>query len=120
MCFVVGWLQAGADAILIHSNLKDHSEIESFMKAWASRHPVVIVPTKYYTTPTDTFRDWGVNMVWRGAALCVLGCALRMLSLATSLTAPVCQCKCASHALTFYNSIFFWAELTPFSISGRG
>jgi len=54
---------AGADAVLIHSNLKDHSEIESFMHAWQRRHPVVIVPTKYYTTPTDTFRKWGVNLV---------------------------------------------------------
>ena len=25
--------------------------------------PVVIVPTNYYTTPTDEFRDWGVSMV---------------------------------------------------------
>ena len=25
--------------------------------------PVVIVPTKYYTTPTDDFRDWGVSLV---------------------------------------------------------
>lgn len=54
---------AGADAILIHSAKKDHSEIESFMKAWSGRAPVVIVPTKYYTTPTNTFRDWGVNLV---------------------------------------------------------
>ena len=25
--------------------------------------PVVIVPTKYYTTPTDQFRKWGVSAV---------------------------------------------------------
>ena len=25
--------------------------------------PVVIVPTKYYTVPTDQFRDWGVSLV---------------------------------------------------------
>lgn len=23
----------------------------------------IIVPTKYYTTPTDEFREWGVSMV---------------------------------------------------------
>lgn len=55
--------EAGADAILMHSKLGDHSEIEAFMHRWERRHPVIIVPTKYYTTPTDTFRDWGVNMV---------------------------------------------------------
>ncbi|MED4585826.1 phosphoenolpyruvate mutase [Brevibacillus choshinensis] len=54
---------AGADAILIHSNRKDATEIEMFMKEWASRHPVVIVPTKYYTTPTPFFQKLGVNLI---------------------------------------------------------
>lgn len=73
--FIAGWgleealkrseayKNAGADAILMHSNLKDHSEIESFIKAWGNRLPVVLVPTKYYTTPTQTFRDWQVSLV---------------------------------------------------------
>lgn len=54
---------AGADAILMHSKRSDHAEIEAFCKEWKGRHPVVIVPTKYYTTPTDTFRDWNVSTV---------------------------------------------------------
>lgn len=54
---------AGADAILMHSKLKEPSEIEAFMKEWKNRSPVIIVPTNYYTVPTDTFRKWGVNMV---------------------------------------------------------
>jgi len=33
------------------------------MKEWKNRHPVVIVPTKYYKTPTDEFRKWGVNLI---------------------------------------------------------
>jgi len=73
--FIAGWgikealmraeayRMAGADAILIHSNRKDASEIEMFMKEWAGRHPVVIVPTKYYTTPTQFFEDLGVNLI---------------------------------------------------------
>lgn len=44
---------AGADAVLIHSKKSEHSEIESFCKEFNGRHPVVIVPTKYYTTPTQ-------------------------------------------------------------------
>lgn len=41
----------------MHSAMKDPSEIEAFLKVWDNRHPVVIVPTKYYTTPTDSFRE---------------------------------------------------------------
>jgi len=55
--------QAGADAILIHSKKSDHSDIESFVKEWKNRHPVVIVPTKYYKTPTKTFQDWNISTV---------------------------------------------------------
>ncbi|MHC4454557.1 MAG: phosphoenolpyruvate mutase, partial [Planctomycetota bacterium] len=47
--------QAGADAILVHSKLPNASEIFNFMKEWGNRAPIVIVPTKYYTTPTDEF-----------------------------------------------------------------
>ena len=73
--FIAGWglqeavkraeayRQAGADAILMHSKREDPSEIEAFMKEWNKRHPVIIVPTKYYKTPTDSFRKWGVGAV---------------------------------------------------------
>lgn len=54
---------AGADAILVHSKKANSSDIEAFMEEWNNRHPVVIVPTKYYSTPTDKFRDLGVNTV---------------------------------------------------------
>ena len=54
---------AGADAILVHSKLGDPSDIEAFMAEWAGRHPVVIVPTMYYATPTDRFRELGISMV---------------------------------------------------------
>ena len=33
------------------------------MKEWDRDCPVVIVPTKYYSAPTDVFRDAGVSMV---------------------------------------------------------
>jgi phosphoenolpyruvate phosphomutase len=75
--FIAGWglkealkraeayRQAGADAILMHSKRSDIQEIESFMKEWGNRHPVIIVPTKYYTTPTDLFRELGVSLtIW--------------------------------------------------------
>ncbi|MBA4601838.1 phosphoenolpyruvate mutase [Thermoactinomyces mirandus] len=55
--------QAGADAILIHSKRTDIAEIESFVKEWEQRLPVVIVPTKYYSTPTSRFQKLGINLV---------------------------------------------------------
>ena len=55
--------RAGADAILIHSKESVADEILAFTKEWANRSPVVIVPTKYYATPTQHFRDAGVNLI---------------------------------------------------------
>lgn len=73
--FIAGWglaealkranryFLAGADAILMHSKISNASQIQSFMKEWGDRHPVIIVPTKYYSTPTDFFKKLGVSTV---------------------------------------------------------
>jgi phosphoenolpyruvate phosphomutase len=73
--FIAGWglsealkraeayRKAGADAILIHSAKRNPSEILEFKREWGDRLPVVIVPTKYYTTSTDVFRDQGFSAV---------------------------------------------------------
>jgi phosphoenolpyruvate phosphomutase len=55
--------RAGADAILIHSKLSKPDEIVTFAREWAGRAPLVIVPTKYYSTPTDVFRKAGISVV---------------------------------------------------------
>ena len=55
--------QAGADAILIHSKKSNSEEIEAFAWEWANRLPLVIVPTKYYKVPTQTFKDLGISIV---------------------------------------------------------
>ncbi|CAH2810229.1 MAG: Phosphoenolpyruvate phosphomutase (EC / Domain similar to phosphocholine cytidylyltransferases [uncultured Caballeronia sp.] len=56
--------QAGTDAILIHSKLSKLDEIPTtFAREWAGRGPLVIVPTKYYSTPTDVFRQAGISCV---------------------------------------------------------
>ena len=54
---------AGADAVLVHSKKSNPSDIDAFMAEWGNRLPVVIVPTKYYSTPTDHFRDAGISLV---------------------------------------------------------
>jgi len=55
--------QAGADGILIHSALAVPDEILAFKQEWGNRCPVVIVPTKYYATPTDVFRQHAFSIV---------------------------------------------------------
>jgi phosphoenolpyruvate phosphomutase len=55
--------RAGADAILIHSKLSKADEIVTFAREWARRGPLVIVPTRYYSTPTEVFREAGINLV---------------------------------------------------------
>src|SRR5262245_7516841 len=55
--------RAGADAILIHSARADAGEVLEFKQEWGDRAPVVIVPTKYYNTPTRVFREAGFSVV---------------------------------------------------------
>jgi phosphoenolpyruvate phosphomutase len=73
--FIAGWgleeamkraeayRKAGADAILMHSALRSPVEILAFLKEWGNRLPVVIVPTKYYQTPTEVFREAKVSVI---------------------------------------------------------
>jgi phosphoenolpyruvate phosphomutase len=55
--------KAGADAVLIHSARSQPDEILEFKRHWGDRLPVVIVPTKYYKTPTHLFREAGFSLV---------------------------------------------------------
>ncbi len=55
--------QAGADAILIHSKLKRPDEILQFAREWGQRCPLVIVPTMFYATPSEVFRQHHISMV---------------------------------------------------------
>lgn len=91
--FVAGWglgealrraeayLAAGSDGILIHSALSTPTEVLAFKREWADRSPVLIVPTKYYATPTDVFRDAAfsiaifANHLLRAALTAMQGCA---------------------------------------------
>jgi len=54
---------AGADAILIHSKRSQPDEVLGFAREWAGRSPLVLVPTKYYATPTEVFEQAGISLV---------------------------------------------------------
>ena len=75
--FIAGWglsealrraeayRRAGADAILVHSKKSNDSDIVAFMKEWGDRHPIVIVPTKYFSVPTEKFEKLGIStIIW--------------------------------------------------------
>ncbi|MCS1408808.1 MAG: Phosphonopyruvate hydrolase [Verrucomicrobia subdivision 3 bacterium] len=73
--FIAGWglaealrraeayCEAGADAILIHSARRHPDEVFAFAREWQRRSPLILVPTKYYNTPTAAFRQHGIAAV---------------------------------------------------------
>jgi phosphoenolpyruvate phosphomutase len=72
---------AGADAILIHSKLSKPDEIVTFAREWARRLPLVIVPTKYYSTPTDVFRQAGIStVIWANHLVRSAVCAMQSVA----------------------------------------
>ncbi len=59
--------EAGADMILIHSKQKTPEEVETFVRAWKGKAPVVIVPTAYPEMTADRIRALGkIRMVIYG------------------------------------------------------
>lgn len=50
---------AGADMILIHSKQKTPDEVESFVRAWDGKAPIVIVPTAYPEMNENRIRALG-------------------------------------------------------------
>ena len=60
------YIEAGADAIMIHSRHKDPAEIIEFMNKFRlmdDTTPVVVVPTSFNSVTVEEFIDMGVNVV---------------------------------------------------------
>ena len=60
------YIQAGADAIMIHSRKKDPAEIFEFVAQFREKNsvtPIVVVPTSFNTVTEDEFKARGVNVV---------------------------------------------------------
>jgi len=57
------YVEAGADAILIHSKSNTPGEIISFAKAWDFSAPLVIVPTSYPMITVEEVEQLGIKMV---------------------------------------------------------
>ena len=60
------FVEAGADAIMIHSRKKDPLEIFEFVEKFRdkdNRTPIVVVPTSFNTVTEEEFKERGVNIV---------------------------------------------------------
>ena len=60
------YVQAGADAIMIHSRKKDPKEIFTFVDKFREKDqktPIVVVPTSFNTVTEEEFKSRGVNIV---------------------------------------------------------
>lgn len=60
------YIEAGADALLVHSKRSDFKEIDGFLAAFKLDVPIFLVPTKYYTVPVSHLtRDKRVRgIIW--------------------------------------------------------
>ena len=60
------FVEAGADAIMIHSRRKEPDEIFEFVEKFRSHNkntPIVVVPTSFNTVKEEEFKERGVNIV---------------------------------------------------------
>lgn len=57
------YVEAGADAVLIHSKQKTADEIIAFLESWNKRAPVVVVPTTYPQINRHLLQELGVQLV---------------------------------------------------------
>jgi phosphoenolpyruvate phosphomutase / 2-hydroxyethylphosphonate cytidylyltransferase len=95
------YIEAGADGIMIHSRLKDPSEIMYFMQEFRLTDkitPVVVVPTSFNSVTIEEFISMGVNVVvtanhmLRAAYPAMLKVAISVLENGRSLEAePDCM-----------------------------
>lgn len=57
------YVEAGADAILVHSKKKSPHEVIEFLGEWQGRAPVIVVPTTYHDWHFTDAANAGVSMV---------------------------------------------------------
>jgi phosphoenolpyruvate phosphomutase len=57
------YVDAGADAILVHSKSKTFDQVSSFMARWDRDTPIICVPTTYDKTTHEDFEQAGVSLV---------------------------------------------------------
>jgi phosphoenolpyruvate phosphomutase len=75
------YVEAGADGILVHSRLPTAEQVLAFAAQWPALAPLLIVPTKYYSTPVALFRRAGISIViWANHTLRASIAAMRAVT----------------------------------------
>ena len=83
----------------MHSKHSQPDEVLGFVKEWANRCPVVIVPTKYYATPTEVFEEAGIDLViW--ANHMIRSCITAMQATAANIHATRSLVECEGRVAT--------------------
>lgn len=57
------YVDAGADAVLIHSKSKTKDEIAEFAHRWKGKEPLIAIPTTYYAVTSNELEQMGFKMV---------------------------------------------------------
>lgn len=60
------FIEAGADAIMIHSRKKDPSEIQEFIEKFRAKDtttPIVLVPTSFNSVTEEEWKERGANII---------------------------------------------------------
>ena len=60
------FVEAGADAIMIHSRKKDPSEIQAFIEGFRAKDtttPIVLVPTSFNSVTEEEWKERGANII---------------------------------------------------------
>ena len=60
------FVEAGADAIMIHSRTKDPSEIQEFIEKFRAKDaatPIVLVPTSFNSVTEEEWKERGANII---------------------------------------------------------
>lgn len=57
------YIEAGANALVIHSKKSTAEDIKTFMKKFNKRVPIIIIPTTYHKEGQDVFKNLGVSLV---------------------------------------------------------
>ncbi len=95
------YVDAGADAIMIHSKNKDGKDIKAFCEGFRLKNqstPLVAVPTTYNQFTEDELASWGINVIiyanhlLRAAYPAMLNCAKSILTHGRSLEASNDYC----------------------------
>ncbi|MCX4881504.1 MULTISPECIES: phosphoenolpyruvate mutase [unclassified Streptomyces] len=72
------YVEAGADALFIHSRMSTPQQIAEFMEQWDGSAPILIAPTTYHTPSLDDFAALGVaGCIWANHSMRAAFSAMR-------------------------------------------